>query len=166
MHNLEQPEVFEEQQYLEDGEPSLLWFVFRYNVIPFRYDPTQGGWLYVHGMQLINDERVDALHAADVNIEGGVLMLGYPYTAEHRLDELEKWVYIEAPLRRYLELTGYFRGLEETTPEEQRKLQEIYRIFVQTLNFEGLPYRDKCYLMAKHRQFQRRLANGYYEGLR
>lgn len=44
MHNLEQPEVFEEQQYLEDGEPSLLWFVFRCNVIPFRYDPR---WLVV-----------------------------------------------------------------------------------------------------------------------
>ena len=164
MRHTKQSDVFQEQP---DAQPQqqLQWFMFPCNVIPFRYDPTQGGWLYVHVMQLMDDERVDALHAAEQSCEGGVLLLGYRHTAVQQLDQLKDWAYINAPLQRYLDLTRYDRGLHETDRDEQRALQESYRIFVQTLNFESLPYRDKRYLLAKHRQFQRRLKQEYYEGL-
>jgi hypothetical protein len=164
MRYTEQSDEFQEQPD-EQPQQQLQWFMFPCNVIPFRYDPEQGGWLYVHVMQLMDDERVDALHAAEQSSEGGMLLLGYPRTAAHDLDHLKEWVYIHAPLQRYLDLSRYDRGLYETHPDEQRRLQESYRVFVQTLNFEGMPYRDKRYLLAKHRQFQRRLAKGYYEGL-
>ena len=155
----------EEKRYMENGEPRLQWFSFPCNVIPFRYDPTQGGWLYVHVMQLMDDNRLDALHAVAQDSDIGTLSLAYPYTAAHEIDQLEKWVTVYAPLQRYLDLTCYGRELTQTYPAEQRELQAAYRIFVQTLGFEGLPYRDKRYLMAKHRQFQRRLANRYYADL-
>lgn len=155
----------EEKRYMEYGEPRLQWFSFPCNVIPFRYDPTQGGWLYVHVMQLMDDNRLDALRAVAQDSDMGTLSLAYPYTAAHEIDQLEKWVRVYAPLQRYLDLTCYGRELTQTYPAEQRELQAAYRIFVQTLGFEGLPYRDKRYLMAKHRQFQRRLANRYYADL-
>jgi len=161
MYQPEQSHDFQEESY----EQQLQWFMFPCNVIPFRYDPEQGGWLYVHAMQLMDDKRVDALHAVEQSSEGGMLLLGYRHTAAHELDRLKQWAYIHAPLQRYLDFSRYDRGLHETHPDEQRRLQESYRIFVQTLNFEGMPYRDKRYLLAKHRQFQRRLAKGYYEGL-
>jgi len=161
MYQPEQSHDFKEEPY----EQHLQWFMFPCNVIPFRYDPEQGGWLYVHAMQLMDDKRVDALHAVQQSSEGGMLLLGYRHTVAHDLDHLKEWVYIHAPLQRYLDLSRYDRGLHETHPDEQRQLQESYRIFVQTLNFEGMPYRDKRYLLAKHRQFQQRLAQGYYEGL-
>jgi len=161
MYQSEQSHDFKEEPH----EQQLQWFMFPCNVIPFRYDPEQGGWLYVHAMQLMDDKRVDALHAVEQSSEGGMLLLGYPRTAAHDLDHLKEWVYIHAPLQRYLDLSRYDRGLHETYPDEQRRLQESYRVFVQTLNFEGMPYRDKRYLLAKHRQFQRRLKKEYYEGL-
>ena len=160
MYQPEQSQDFQNKPY----EQRLQWFMFPCNVIPFRYDPEQGGWLYVHVMQLMDDKRVDALHAVQQSSEGGMLLLGYLHTVAHDLDRLKDWVYIHAPLQRYLDLSRYDRGLHETHPDEQRQLQESYRIFVQTLNFEGMPYRDRRYLLAKHRQFQRRLAKGYYEG--
>ena len=95
----------------------------------------------------------------------GTLSLGYPRTAAHDLDRLDEWVYIRAPLDRYVDLTTYAQGLDRPNPDEQRRLQESYQVLVQTLNFEGMPYRDKRYLLAKHRQFQKRLAQGYYAGL-
>ena len=164
MRHKEQSDEFQEDSY-EKPHQQLQWFMFPCNVIPFRYDPEQGGWLYVHVMQLMDDERVDALHAVAEDGNMGTLSLGYPRTAAHDLDQLKEWVYIRAPVDRYVDLTTYAQGLDRPSADEQRQLQESYRVFVQTLNFESLPYRDKRYLLAKHRQFQRRLAKGYYEGL-
>lgn len=76
MYQPEQSHDFKEEPH----EQQLQWFMFPCNVIPFRYDPEQGGWLYVHAMQLMDDKRVDALHAVQQSSEGGMLLLGYRHT--------------------------------------------------------------------------------------